>query len=101
MRDLYAMEFDPLLKENERTSNGANGASSDVQAELDWLQQCDVLTFVYPLWFGMPPTIITRYIDCVLGAGFRVDDLNRSPERVLRGKRPAVITTSGSKLTWL
>lgn len=79
MRDLYAMGFDPLLKENERTSNGANGASSDVQAELDWLQQCDVLTFAYPLWFGMPPTIITRYIDRVLGAGFRVDDFNRSP----------------------
>ena len=100
MRDLYAMEFDPLPKENDRTSND-DGASSDVQAELDLLQQCDVLTFAYPLWFGMPPTIITRYIDRVLGAGFRVDDLKRSPEGVLRGKRLAVITTSGSKLSWL
>lgn len=101
LRDLYAIEFDPLLKENERTSNGADGASSDVQAELNLLQQCDVLTFVYPLWFGMPPAIITGYIDRVLGAGFRVDDLDRSPQGMLRGKRLAVITTSGSKLTWL
>jgi NAD(P)H dehydrogenase (quinone) len=101
LRDLYAIEFDPLLKENERTSNGADGASSDVRTELNLLQQCDVLTFVYPLWFGMPPAIITGYIDRVLGAGFRVDDLNRSPEGMLRGKRLAVITTSGSKLTWL
>lgn len=101
LRDLYALGFDPLLKETERTANGVAGASSDIQAELNVLEQCDILTFVYPLWFGMPPAIITGYIDRVLGAGFRVDDLNRSPEGMLRGKRLAVITTSGSKLTWL
>lgn len=101
LRDLYALGFDPLLTETERTANGVAGASSDIQAELNVLEQCDILTFVYPLWFGMPPAIITGYIDRVLGAGFRVDDLNRSPEGMLRGKRLAVITTSGSKLTWL
>lgn len=101
LRDLYALGFDPLLTETERTANGVAGASSDIQAEINVLEQCDILTFVYPLWFGMPPAIITGYIDRVLGAGFRVDDLNRSPEGMLRGKRLAVITTSGSKLTWL
>ncbi len=101
LRDLYAEGFDPLLQESERTANGVDSASSDVQAELNVLEQCDVLIFVYPLWFGMPPAIITGYIDRVLGAGFRVDDLNRSSGGMLRGKRLAVITTSGSKLTWL
>lgn len=101
LRDLYRIGFDPLLKEAERASNGAEGASSDVQSELDKLRQCDILTFVYPLWFGMPPAIIKGYIDRVLGAGFRLDDLNRSDHGLLRGKRLAVITTSGSGLPWL
>ena len=101
LRDLYALGFDPLLKEAERTSNGADGTSSEIQVELDLLRQCDVLTFVYPLWFGMPPAIIKGYIDRVLGTGFRVDDLAQSPKGVLRGKQLAVITTSGSRLTWL
>jgi len=101
LRDLYAIGFDPLLKDAERTSNGTASESGDVQAELELLRQCDVLTFVYPLWFGMPPAIIKGYIDRVLGAGFRVDDLDHSAAGVLRGKRLAVITTSGSRLTWL
>jgi NAD(P)H dehydrogenase (quinone) len=101
LRDLYRIGFDPLLKEAERAANGTDGASGDVQAELDALKQCDILTFVYPLWFGMPPAIIKGYIDRVLGAGFRSDDLNRSDHGMLRGKRLAVITTSGSGLPWL
>jgi len=101
LRDLYALGFDPLLKEAERTSNGADGVSSDVQGELAFLKQCDVLTFIYPLWFGMPPAIIKGYIDRILGAGFRLDDIGQAREGVLRGKRLAVITTSASRLPWL
>ena len=101
LRDLYSIGFDPLLKEGERSSDGAEVASADVRVELDFLRQCDVLTFVHPLWFGMPPAIIKGYVDRVLGAGFRVDDLHQSGERMLRGKRLAVITTSGSRIAWL
>ncbi len=101
LRDLYALGFDPLLKESERSADGAAGSSADVQEEVDLLAQCDVLTFVYPLWFGMPPAIIKGYIDRVLGTGFRVDDLARPGEGLLRGKRLVVITTSGSRRTWL
>lgn len=101
LRDLYALGFDPLLKEAERASDGVDPAAADIQAELDLLQQCDTLAFVYPLWFGMPPAIIKGYVDRVLGAGFRVDDLKRSPQGLLRGKGLAVITTSGSRRTWM
>lgn len=100
-RDLYALGFDPLLKESERTANGAESEAEDVRTELEFLRQCDIVTFVYPLWFGMPPAIVKGYIDRVLGAGFRVDDLGQSGKGVLRGKRLAVITTSGSRITWL
>lgn len=101
LRDLYAIDFDPLLKERERTAEGAVGISDDVQIELGFLGQCDVLTFIYPLWFGMPPAIIKGYIDRILGSGFRVDDLAEAPVKMLRGKQLAVITSSGSRRSWL
>lgn len=101
LHDLYTLGFDPLLKESERMPNGTADASSDVEAEIALLKQCDVLAFVYPLWFGMPPAIIKGYIDRVLGAGFRVDDLRKSGGGLLRGKSLAVITSSGSRRTWL
>jgi NAD(P)H dehydrogenase (quinone) len=101
LRDLYALGFDPLLKESERMTDGAASASGDIETEVGLLKQCDVLTFVYPLWFGMPPAIIKGYIDRVLGTGFRLDDLTNPDEALLRGKRLAVITTSGSRRTWL
>ena len=100
-RDLYALGFDPLLKESERMADGASAATNDIETEVGLLRQCDVLTFVYPLWFGMPPAIIKGYIDRVLGAGFRIDDLAKSGQGLLRGKRLAVISTSGSRRTWL
>lgn len=101
LRDLYATGFDPLLKEEERAADGVEGAAGDVRQELGFLERCDVLTFIYPLWFGMPPAIIKGYIDRVLGAGFRVDDLGQAPAGLLRGKKLAVITTSGSRQKWL
>ena len=58
LRDLYALGFDPLLKESERMADGAAAASSDIEVEVGLFKQCDVLTFIYPLWFGMPPAII-------------------------------------------
>lgn len=101
LRDLYALGFDPLLREPERTASAADGVAADVRAELDLVEQCDVLTFVFPLWFGMPPAIIKGYIDRVLGAGFRMVDVEKAQNGVFRGKHLAVMTTSASTLPWL
>ena len=100
-RDLYALGFDPLLKEPERTASASDEVAADVRIELDLIERCDVLTFVFPLWFGMPPAIIKGYVDRVLGAGFRTDDLGKEQDGVYRGKHLAVLTTSASTLPWL
>ncbi|MCY7279408.1 MAG: NAD(P)H-dependent oxidoreductase [Sphingomonas bacterium] len=101
LRDLYALGFDPLLKEPERTASTTDAVAADVRVELDLIDQCDVLTFVFPLWFGMPPAIIKGYVDRVLGAGFKAGNLGRAEDGVFQGKRLAVLTTSASTLPWL
>jgi NAD(P)H dehydrogenase (quinone) len=101
LRDLYAMDFDPRLKEAERLPSDGKPVSDDVREEIELLRRCDVVTFIYPLWFGMPPAIVKGYIDRVFGAGFRSEAIERSDGGILRGKRLAVITTSASTLPWL
>ncbi len=101
VRDLYALGFDPLLTEAERKPGDADAPSDAVRAELDLVAKSDVLCFVYPLWFGMPPAMIKGYIDRTLGAGFRRDDLEQTHEGHLHGKRLVVLTTSASTLPWL
>ena len=101
VRDLYALGFDPLLKEAERTASTTDAVAADVRIELDLIDRCDVLTFVFPLWFGMPPAIIKGYVDRVLGAGFKTDGIGKTEEGAFHGKHLAVLTTSASTLPWL
>lgn len=101
LRDLYALGFDPLLKESERSMSKDQPFSPDVEKELDLIRKCDVVTFIYPLWFGTPPAIIKGYVDRVFGAGFRFTDLATQKNDLFRGKRLAVVTTSAATLPWL
>lgn len=101
IRDLYALGFDPLLKESERFTSKDELFSPDVETELNLIKKCDVVTFIYPLWFGTPPAIIKGYVDRVFGAGFRCTDLTTQNNNLFRGKRLAVVTTSASTLPWL
>ena len=101
LRDLYALGFDPLLKEPERTASTTDTVAADVRTELDLINRCDVLTFIFPLWFGMPPAIIKGYVDRVLGAGFKSEGIGKPREGAFQGKHLAVLTTSASTLPWL
>jgi NAD(P)H dehydrogenase (quinone) len=101
LRDLYALDFEPRLAESERLPSGGDALGLDARTELELLHQCDVLTFVYPLWFGMPPAIIKGYIDRIFGAGFRLESLKRPDQKLMSGKQLAVLSTSASTRPWL
>jgi NAD(P)H dehydrogenase (quinone) len=101
LRDLYALDFDPLLKEIERTASDMTVVPDDARHELELATQSDVVVFVYPLWFGAPPAIVKGYLDRVFGAATRYTDFYTPGKSPFAGKRLAVISTSGSSLPWL
>ena len=102
VRDLYALGFDPLLKDSERPGTAGFNLSKDVEAELDAIRGSDVLVLVYPIWFGMPPAMMKGYVDRVLGAGVTPDQVQRrTADTLLRGKRLVSITSSGASNAWL
>jgi NAD(P)H dehydrogenase (quinone) len=101
-RDLYALGFDPLLRAHERPGVPGHRISEDVREELELVRSCRSITLVYPIWYGMPPAIITGYVDRVLGAGLGPQSIrDGEPHALLAGKQLVLLTTSGSTLPWL
>jgi NAD(P)H dehydrogenase (quinone) len=102
LRDLYAIGFDPLLKNEERPDMPGFAAAQDVQAEIELIRESAVIVLVYPIWFGMPPAIIKGYVDRVMGAGLIARDIKADTgPRLLKGKRLVILSSSASSMPWL
>lgn len=96
LRDLYANRFDPIL---EISPEAPALATID---DISGVRQCDILVFVYPIWFGLPPAMIKGYVDRILGAGFKpTHDQPRADGRFLGGKQMLSFSTSASTTAWL
>jgi NAD(P)H dehydrogenase (quinone) len=102
LRDLYALDFDPRLHADKRPGQPTNRLSGDIAREIGMLREGDAITFVYPLWFGMPPAMMKGYVDRVLGAALTPRDImDHVPDSILHGKRFATLSTSGTSQSWL
>ena len=98
LRDLYRLDFDPVLREEER--DGKFGP--DVAREWALLGKSDVFVLVYPIWFGAPPAMLVGYIDRVFGAGrTRGSRSEIRKDKLLAGKHLVSLTSSGSLRAWL
>ena len=101
LRDLYELDFDPRLRANRRPDR-ATGMSADVAHEVGLLRDADVLVFVYPIWFGMPPAIIKGYVDRVLGVALTPSDIrDHHLDSVLTGTAFATFSSSATTRIWL
>lgn len=102
VRDLYAMGFDPVLKDDERPGQSGWAPRVDVAEELDHVRDADVIVLVYPIWYGMPPAILKGYIDRVLGANYSFRAVHeRRGQPALAGKPLLSFSTSGLPIDWL
>jgi NAD(P)H dehydrogenase (quinone) len=102
LRDLYALHFDPVLRQNERPGRGPFKPAADVNAELAAIDGASVFVLIYPIWFGTPPAMMKGYVDRVLGSGVTAHDVQeRSWHAQLGGKRLLSFTTTGTRTPWL
>jgi len=101
LRDLYALDFDPVLRDDERPAVGAD-PKHDVARELTELSGCDVFTLIYPIWFGSAPAMLKGYIDRVFGSGVTPQNvLLQNRIGFLTGRWLFSISTSATKDIWL
>ncbi|MEJ7634352.1 NAD(P)H-dependent oxidoreductase [Aeromicrobium sp.] len=101
--DLYVERFDPLLTADESHTSGATVESilardpdAVVALHREELRQADGLVVVHPNWWGMPPAILTGWIDRVVvpGVAYRLADATGHPEPLAPVANLFVVNTS-------
>ena len=102
LRDLYAERFDPVLRTEERSGTRGFFQDPHVAYELDMLAVADVVVFVYPIWFGLPPAMLKGYVDRVLGSDFSYADVrDQNVKSKVAGAHLLSFTSSGNPQIWL
>jgi NAD(P)H dehydrogenase (quinone) len=102
LRDLYRMNFNPVLASSEQPGSAEFALAHDVATELGLLQGAAAFVLIYPIWFGTPPAMLKGYVERVLGAGFTHRALrNRQFNPLLSGRRLLSFTSSGTTMQWL
>lgn len=102
LRDLYRAKFDPRLQESEIPRPAGFEPGEDVKAERALIGDADVFAFFYPLWFYVPPAIVTGYVQRVFGMGFGYGAIHQGGNQpLLRPKSMISFSSSGSPVEWL
>lgn len=97
--DLYKESFDPILPAYEISRDSR--LDPVLSAHCQELAQADGIVIVHPNWWGMPPAILTGWIDRVIRPGiayrFEGDDGGEGvPRGLLRASAAFVINTSNT-----
>jgi len=95
-RDLYAVNFNPVLSARDLAAVSRGNASRDIRAQQAAIRRADVVTLISPLWWSGFPAMLKGYIDRVFCAGFAYVIKGNQYQPGLSGKKGVIITTSGA-----
>ncbi|QCX37356.1 NAD(P)H-dependent oxidoreductase [Aureibaculum algae] len=95
VRDLYHLNFNPILSLNDMAGQRKGEVSQDVKQEQDFISWADTITLIYPIWWTGMPAIMKGYIDRVFSYGFAYRYDQGIQKGLLSGKRIFVINTQG------
>ncbi|AOP49078.1 NAD(P)H-dependent oxidoreductase [Streptomyces lydicus] len=96
--DLYAEGFAPVLTADETETVQSATPARDVQVELhrSEVATLDALVLVHPNWWGMPPAVLTGWVQRVLapGVAYKLGTADGEPAGLLKAGRALVLNTS-------
>jgi NAD(P)H dehydrogenase (quinone) len=91
--DLYAINYDPVLKIDEHYGSGRKNVSQQNQEFQSKIKNADSLVFIYPVWWADAPAILKGFLDRVFTSGF---SFSYTEGGLLKGKKAvAMISTGG------
>lgn len=90
--DLYAINYDPVLKIDEHYSSGKTNVNQQNREFQDKIKSADSLVFIYPVWWADSPAILKGFLDRVFTSGFA---FSYTEGGLLKGKKAAVMTSAG------
>ncbi|WP_121614171.1 NAD(P)H-dependent oxidoreductase [Mesobacillus foraminis] len=96
VRDLYALDFQPVLKPEDTKAMKAGQTPKAIKKEQEYITQADVITFIYPIWWTGLPAILKGYVDRVFSYGFAYGSGEAGIIKMLTGKKGFIINTHGT-----
>ncbi len=93
VRDLYALDFQPVLRWSDITAINAGDIPADIKDEHAFIAAADVITWIYPIWWTGLPAILKGYVDRVFSDGFAYAVKGQEIEQLLQGKKGFSINT--------
>lgn len=96
VRDLYEIDFQPVLKLQELAAIKAGQIPEDIKIEQDFIAEADAITFIFPIWWTGLPAIIKGYVDRVFSYGFAYAYSESGVNKLLQGKKGLIINTHGT-----
>ncbi|MGO3805024.1 MAG: NAD(P)H-dependent oxidoreductase [Sphingobacterium sp.] len=95
VRDLYQLNFNPVLSLEEMEGQRVGRVSEDVKTEQDKIIWADCITFIHPIWWTGLPAILKGYIDRVFSYGFAYRYDQGIQKGLLTDKQTVIINTHG------
>ncbi|WP_022952510.1 NAD(P)H-dependent oxidoreductase [Leucothrix mucor] len=95
VRDLYQLNFNPVLSLQDMQGQRAGQVASKVKREQEFITWAECITFIYPIWWTGLPAIMKGYIDRVFSYGFAYRYDQGVQQGLLVGKQVVVINTHG------
>ncbi|AUI66566.1 MULTISPECIES: NAD(P)H-dependent oxidoreductase [Glaesserella] len=96
VRDLYQLNFNPILEWQEFRNTIQHQYAEDIAEEHRYFQQAEVITLIYPLWWMGFPAILKGYLDRVIAYGFAYKDGTEKSIGLLGDKRVQQFVTLGN-----
>lgn len=102
VRDVYALGFSPELSILEKAAIKRGDLPIAIQTEQKLIQQADVLTFIFPIWWTGLPAMLKGYVEHVFSEGFAYQiNEHGAIENLLRHKKGVIINTHDAPRTFL
>lgn len=96
VRDLYKLDFQPVLKPEHIVGMREGIIPEDVKKEQEFVAEADVITFIAPVWWTGLPAILKGYVDRVFAFGFAYSAGPEGVIKLLEGKKGFMISTHGN-----
>lgn len=100
-RDLYKLNFDPVLGPDELLGPTPPAVPPDIRREQRHVEAAGAIAFFYPLWWAFMPAIVKGYIDRVFSVGFAYAFEGDAMVPRLSGKKALIFTSSGADMAYL
>ncbi|RNL91704.1 flavodoxin family protein [Sinomicrobium pectinilyticum] len=95
LRDLYRIQFHPILSAEDMQGQRMGTVAHDVKTEQEYISRADCITFIYPIWWTGLPAILKGYIDRVFSYGFAYRYDKGVQRGLLSGKKVVIVNTHG------